>query len=72
MSQCYLVKRKRGQESCFLVEKIFGNMDVFPVTLSITPCTLVDFSIVIYWTNPSVILGVLILFCRFYSIFDEK
>ena len=34
-------------------------------------CILVDSSIVIYWTSPFVILGVLGLFCRF-SISDEK
>ena len=27
---------------------------------------------VICWTSPFVILGVLGLFCHFYSIFDEK
>ena len=33
---------------------------------------LVDSSTVICWTSPFVILGVLGVFCRFYSIFDGK
>ena len=35
-------------------------------------CILVDFSVVICWKSPFVILGVLALLCRFYSIFDGK
>ena len=37
-----------------------------------THCILVDSSTVIYWTGPLVIIGVLSLFCRFYSSFDGK
>ena len=38
----------------------------------LTHCILVDSSTVICWMSPLVILGVLGLFCHFYSIFDEK
>ena len=39
---------------------------------SLTHCILVDSSTVICWTSPFVILGVLHLFCCFYSTFDGK
>ena len=39
---------------------------------SLTHCILVDSSVVICWMSPSVILGVLDLFCPFYSIFDFR
>ena len=42
------------------------------VIVLLTNCILVDSSTVICWTSPFVILGVLGLFCCFYSIFDEK
>ena len=38
----------------------------------LTFCMLVDSSTVICWTSPFVILGVLSVFCCFYSIFDDK
>ena len=61
-------------------------MEIFPCTVSLVSghwleyfhellknhCILVDSSTVIYWTSPFVILGVLGLFCGFYSIFDGK
>ena len=41
-------------------------------SLSLTCCILVDSSTVICWKSLFVILGVLYLFCRFYSIYDGK
>ena len=38
----------------------------------LNPLYRVDASTVICWMSPFVILGVLDLFCRFYSIFDGK
>ena len=38
----------------------------------ITHCLLVDSSTVVCWTSLLVILGVLSLFCHFYSILDGK
>ena len=38
----------------------------------LTDCILVDSATVICWASPIVILGVLGLFCHFYSIFDGK
>ena len=44
---------------------------VFTATLFLqTHCILVDFSIVIFWTSPFVVLGVSGLGGRFYSSFD--
>ena len=42
------------------------------IRCNLTQCILVDSPTVICWTNPFVILRVLGLFCRFYSIFDGK
>ena len=40
--------------------------------MQLTHCILVDFSTVICWATPFVILGVLGLFSRFYSFFIEN
>ena len=40
-----------------------------PVFEIVTRCILVDSSNVLCWTSPPVIIGVLDLFCHFYSIF---
>ena len=45
-------------------------MKLYPFIL--THCILVDSPSVIYWTSPLVIIGVLSLFCCFYSSFDGK
>ena len=42
------------------------------VRLLLTLYILVDFSTVLFWMSPFVILGVSGLFCSFYSIFDRK
>ena len=39
---------------------------------NLTHCILIDFSTVICWMSPFIILGVSGLFCHFCSIFDEK
>ena len=38
----------------------------------LTHCILVDYSTVICWMSPFIILQVSVLFCHFYSIFDGK
>ena len=52
------------------------NLSGMLVTLydydQLSHCILVESSIVICWRSPFVVLGVLGLFCRFYSIFDEN
>ena len=59
-------RRGRGQ---FLTEIYCSTMSkLFPLTHRI----LVDFSTVICWTSSLVILGVSVLFCGFYSVFDVK
>ena len=48
----------------------FPPSKVYQFTL--THCILVDPFPVICWTSPFVILGMLGLFCHFYSIFDGR
>ena len=52
----------------------FVSGSVINETMSVcsTTCILVHYSAIIYWKSPFVVLGVLGLFCRFYSIFDGK
>ena len=48
----------------------WGN--IAPLGENVFPLYTGRSSSVIYWTSPFVTLGVPGLFCRFYSIFDEK
>ena len=67
---CLLLKTK-GQYSLkiSLSEKSLYDLKY---VLYLTHCILVDFSTVIYWTRPFVILRVSGVFCNFNSIFDGK
>ena len=52
----------------FVISFVFSRLSILPLT----HCILADSSTAICWTSPIVILGMLGLFCRFYSIFDGK
>ena len=47
-------------------------MEEYPFSCILTHCILVDFSTVMCWTSPIVMLGLSGLFCCFYSVFDGK
>ena len=51
---------------------IVSTWDLVYKASVLTNCIPVDYSTVICWTSPFVILGVLGLFCHFYYIFDGK
>ena len=56
-----------GENNCY--DFLFGSLYSKKGNL-LTHCILVDSSIVICLTSPFVFLGVMGLFCHFYSIFD--
>ena len=56
-----------GSEKSFRYVPPVGRK-LFPLT----QCILVDYSTIVCWTSPFVILGVLGLFCHFYTIFYGK
>ena len=63
---------KTSEHSTPIQMMVLTEVFVYMRCLCLTNCILVDSSTVIFWTSPFVILGVSVLFCRFYPIFDEK
>ena len=57
------------QESCYYSAKI---VVLILCSYILTHCILVDFSTVICWMSPFVLVGMLGLFSSFYSIFHGK
>ena len=66
----------QGCETAPSKNAIFLDVHFYSILLlfltGLTHCIQVDSSMVLCWTSPYVILGVLGLFCYFYSIFHGK